>query len=81
LFEEEAGMGTHMAHIDKVLAEVAETADATEVATYIGSIVRELRDMATRHDLDFLAYLLAMTADEAGAVASGANRHQATDAT
>lgn len=44
---------------------VTSAVDTTE---YIGGITRELRGMALKADLGFLAYLLAMVADEAEAV-------------
>jgi hypothetical protein len=44
---------------------VTSTVDTSE---YIGGITRELRGMALKADLGFLAYLLAMVADEAEAV-------------
>lgn len=51
-----------MARVDlKSAASAAETAD------YVCGIARELRTLSARADLGFLAYLLAMVADEAEA--------------
>jgi hypothetical protein len=41
--------------------------DARETAHYIESIARDLKRMAVAADLGFLAYLLAMVEDDAGA--------------
>lgn len=43
------------------------TAGTIEAVAYISGIARELRGMAVEHNLDFLAYLLAMADDEAQA--------------
>ena len=40
-------------------------AEAVETARYIGNMAKELRAMAVRADLDFLAYLLSMVEDDA----------------
>lgn len=42
-------------------------ASATETAEYIGGIAKELRAMALKSDLGFLAYLLAMVVEETDA--------------
>jgi hypothetical protein len=44
-------------------------ASAEEIATYMHDMTQELARLADRLGFDFLAYLLAMAADEAGAVA------------
>ena len=72
-------MGISMAHVENALAEALATAHASDVAVYISSITRELRDIAGKHDLEFLAYLLAMAADEASAIVSSAGPQTATD--
>ncbi|HOV04330.1 MAG TPA: hypothetical protein PLG99_07970 [Kaistiaceae bacterium] len=36
-----------------------------EVAGFVGRLVGELKTLAQRHDLDFLAYLLEMAREEA----------------
>jgi len=43
--------------------------DARETARYIEQMARELRDLARGADLGFIAYLLGMAEDEAGATA------------
>ena len=43
--------------------------DGEETAHYIAALARELRSMAAKADLGFLAYLLAMVEDEAAASA------------
>lgn len=43
-------------------------ASAVDTTEYIGGITRELRGMALKADQGFLAYLLAMVADEAEAI-------------
>ena len=43
--------------------------DGEEAAQYIAALARELRLMAAKADLGFLAYLLAMVEDEAAASA------------
>jgi hypothetical protein len=48
--------------------------NAAETARYIASLARDLREMAKRADLGFLAYLLAMVEDEAETTASRAPR-------
>jgi hypothetical protein len=47
------------------------TGSKTEAARYIGGMARELRTMATKSDLGFIAYLLSMVEQEADAVAVG----------
>jgi len=44
-----------------------KTKSATETATYIGGLAHELRAMASKDELGFLAYLLAMVEDDAAA--------------
>lgn len=46
-----------------------KTVTPEETADYINGIARELRAMAARANLGFLAYLLAMAEDEAAEVA------------
>jgi hypothetical protein len=41
--------------------------DARETAEYIEGLARDLRRLAASADLGFLAYLLAMVEDDAGA--------------
>ena len=49
--------------------------DTEETARYIRGLARELRQMAAKADLGFLAYLLAMVEDDAeAAVARCAQR-------
>jgi hypothetical protein len=43
--------------------------DAEDTARYIGGLARELRALASKADLGFLAYLLAMVEDDAEATA------------
>lgn len=43
-------------------------ASAAETSEYIGGIAKELRAMALKADLGFLAYLLAMAIEEADAI-------------
>ena len=43
--------------------------DPAETARYIGGLAREMRAMATKANLGFLAYLLAMVEDDAEATA------------
>ncbi len=43
--------------------------DAAETARYIAGLAHELRQMAARANLGFLAYLLAMVEDDAQASA------------
>ncbi len=43
--------------------------DAEETARYIAALARELRTLAAKADLGFLAYLLAMVEDDAEATA------------
>lgn len=45
-----------------------------ETATYISLLAKELRTLALRADLGFLAFLLAMTAEEAETIARGTDR-------
>jgi hypothetical protein len=42
--------------------------DAEDTARYIGGLARELRTLAAKADLGFLAYLLAMVEDDAEAI-------------
>ncbi len=56
------------------------TADAAEAAAYIASMARELREIAARHDLGFLVYLLTMTTDEAEAVVDRPDSRSESDA-
>lgn len=44
---------------------------ADETAEYIGGLAKELRAMAAKADLGFLAYLLAMVEQEAEGAAKG----------
>jgi hypothetical protein len=41
--------------------------DAADTARYIGGLARELRELASKADLGFMAYLLAMVEDDAEA--------------
>lgn len=50
------------------LASPPTAASGVDTSDYIGGITRELRGMALKADLGFLAYLLAMAADEAEAI-------------
>ncbi|MBZ9936570.1 hypothetical protein LB518_09710 [Mesorhizobium sp. BR1-1-16] len=50
------------------LIDVPEPADRRETARYIGRMSSELRAIAQRTDLPFLAYLLSMVEDESRAV-------------
>ncbi len=59
-----------------MLTNKGKTAGAVEAAGYISSLASELREIALKNDLGFVAYLLAMAADEAKAVAGG-RKHQA----
>jgi hypothetical protein len=43
--------------------------DAADTARYIGGLAREMRALAVKADLGFLAYLLAMVEDDAEATA------------
>jgi hypothetical protein len=43
--------------------------DPQAIARYIQRMARELRTLATKSELSFLAYLLAMAEDEAAATA------------
>jgi hypothetical protein len=47
-----------------------QSANAEDTARYIASIAAELRVMAARADLGFLAYLLAMVEDDAASMSS-----------
>ena len=51
-------------------ADVPETADRADAARYVGRMSSELRAIAQRADLPFLAYLLSMVEDESRAVTS-----------
>lgn len=44
--------------------------DGEETAQYISVMAREMRTMAAKADLGFVAYLLAMVEDEAASAAS-----------
>jgi hypothetical protein len=57
-----------------------ETADAAEAAAYIASMARELCDIAARHELGFLVYLLSMTTEEAAAIHGGSKPREESDA-
>jgi len=48
--------------------DVPESADRLEAARYVGRMSSELRAIAQRADLPFLAYLLSMVEDESRAV-------------
>ena len=53
--------------------------EGEDTAQYISMLARELRIMAAKADLGFLAYLLAMVEDEATAtVRKQAERHEGT---
>jgi hypothetical protein len=45
--------------------------DPSDAARYIGRLAGDLRRIAAGAELDFLAYLLAMVEEEAGAEAEG----------
>jgi len=51
-----------------------------DAATYVEQVASELRDLAVRNDLDFLAYSLDMTR-QAAAMESAKSRRQAPVAT
>ena len=54
----------------KIQSGLVEPArDARETAEYIEGLARDLRRLAAAADLGFLAYLLAMVEDDAGATA------------
>ncbi len=55
-----------------------EPIDPDDTARYIGSLANELRGMAMRQDLGFLAYLLAMVVEEAEATAGRPARQAAS---
>jgi len=57
-----------------------ETADAVEAAAYIASMARELSEIAARHELGFLVYLLTMTTEEAAAIRGGSKPREESDA-
>jgi hypothetical protein len=57
-----------------------ETADAVEAAAYIASMARELCEIAARHELGFLVYLLTMTTEEAAAIRGDPKPRQESDA-
>lgn len=48
---------------------IVPDADPAATADYIGTIARELRALAAKSNLGFLAYLLAMVEDDAQATA------------
>ena len=52
-----------------VLTNSPLQSDGEETAQYISVLAHELRTMAAKADLGFLAYLLAMVEDEAAASA------------
>jgi len=59
-----------------------QEADPEETARYIGRLAREMRQMAAKANLGFLAYLLAMVEDDADAAArEHAQRKQPPDST
>ncbi|MBZ0228861.1 MAG: hypothetical protein K8F58_10490 [Bauldia sp.] len=45
--------------------------DARDAARYIESMAKELKGLADKADLDFLAYLLAMVENEAASAGRG----------
>jgi len=49
------------------LRDLPSQPDGEDTAQYISTLAREMRTMAARADLGFLAYLLAMVEDEATA--------------
>jgi hypothetical protein len=51
------------------MADVEEGGDPQAIARYIQRMARELRTLAAKSELGFLAYLLAMAEDEAAATA------------
>lgn len=55
-------------------------ASAVDTTEYIGGIARELRGMALKADVGFLAYLLAMVTDEAEAISRRLTEERADDA-
>jgi len=56
---------------------IPQTTDhAAEAAGYIGSLARELKGIAVKHDFGFLAYLLAMVAEEAEATTRRVDGHE-----
>ncbi len=76
-------MGTIMAQTDRAAAEMSESAvaaEAAEAAAYIASMARELCEIAARHELGFLVYLLTMTTEEAAAIRGGSRPRQESDA-
>jgi len=54
----------------------ATTSTTAETAEYIGGIARELRAIATRAELGFLAYLLSMVEHEAAETVTRSQRGQ-----
>ncbi len=53
----------------RAMAEFEKERDPQVIARYIQRMARELRTLATKSELSFLAYLLAMAEDEAAATA------------
>jgi hypothetical protein len=45
--------------------------EAVQTARYIGNMAKELRELAAKADLGFLAYLLSMVEDDAVATLQG----------
>jgi hypothetical protein len=45
--------------------KTASEPTAADTAAYIGTMAKEMRGLAAKADLGFLAYLLAMVADDA----------------
>ncbi|MEX0851657.1 MAG: hypothetical protein WD036_00010 [Bauldia sp.] len=56
---------------------MATAAEPQDTARYIDSLAKELRALAASQNLSFLAYLLAMVADEAEAAVRGLNQEEA----
>lgn len=55
----------------KIAVKDPGKSEAAESARYIGGMARELRAMAVKSDLGFLAYLLSMVEQEADTAANG----------
>ena len=63
-----------------ILPEPDEKASPAETAAYIATLAKELRTLAAKADLGFLAFLLAMVADDADAAARELGEKRAEDA-
>jgi hypothetical protein len=59
------------------LSETESKPTAADTASYIGTMAKEMRGLAAKADLGFLAYLLAMVADDAEETARRLARREA----